>query len=73
MKLLESNKTTNQIIKELPNIKWVMLDQDVYDLTDYQHPAGNFLISNVNGKEISRYFYGAFCLESIRMKSYNHS
>ncbi|CAD8175047.1 unnamed protein product [Paramecium pentaurelia] len=73
IKLLEGNQSTNQIIKELPNIKWVMLDQDIYDLTDYQHPAGNFLISNVNGKEISRYFYGAFGLESTQVKSYNHS
>ncbi|CAD8078937.1 unnamed protein product [Paramecium sonneborni] len=73
LKLLQGNHQTSDILKELPNIKWVLLNQDVYDLTDYQHPGGNFIISNVNGQEISRYFYGAFALESTTMEPYTHS
>ncbi|CAK71902.1 unnamed protein product (macronuclear) [Paramecium tetraurelia] len=73
LKLLQGNHPTASIIKELPQIKWVLFNSDVYDVTDYQHPGGNFIISNVNGQEISRYFYGAFQLESTTMEPYTHS
>ena len=32
-------------------------------MNDFYHPGGNYIISNVLGREISRFLYGAYGLE----------
>ena len=49
------------------------LGNKVYDLTDWTHPGGNFIIQACLGREIGRYFYGNYALEGTNMKPHKHS
>jgi len=40
-----------------------MLNNSVYDVTDFLHPGANFIIKMVKGREIGRFFFGAYALE----------
>jgi len=59
MALLNKGATPEDIVREVPDIKWVVLNRSVYDLTNFTHPGGNFLIKAVVGQNAERYFYGA--------------
>ncbi|KAL4484235.1 hypothetical protein ABPG72_003519 [Tetrahymena utriculariae] len=63
----------SQIIVALPNLKWVIYNQGVYDISDLVHPGGQFIIKEVVGKEIGRYMLGALPLEGYTFKPYTHS
>lgn len=55
-------------------MKWVILGNKVYDVTDFRHPGGVFIINQVVGREISRFFYGGYPLENTKnMDSHTHS
>lgn len=56
-----------------PKIKWVIVDNSVYDLSEFVHPGGNFIIQNCIGREVGRFFYGAYGLESTNLKPHTHS
>jgi len=54
----------------------VILDDLVLDISKYkfEHPAGAFLLKFNIGNDISKFFYGGYCLEGSQgMKPYNHS
>lgn len=44
-------------------IKWVVIENRVYDITDLRHPYGNFILRHINGKDITREING---LKSFR-------
>ncbi|KAL4435822.1 hypothetical protein ABPG74_015790 [Tetrahymena malaccensis] len=66
-------REVSQIIAALPNLKWVIYNQGVYDISDLVHPGGQFIIKEVIGKEIGRYMLGALPLEGYTFKPYAHS
>ena len=47
------------------NIPLVLLDNLVLNVGEFmnQHPGGRFLIRHNIGHDISKYFYGGYCLE----------
>jgi len=47
------------------NIPLVLLDNLVLNVSEFmnQHPGGRFLIRHNIGHDISKYFYGGYCLE----------
>lgn len=55
----------------------VILNNYILDVSEYQynHPGGNFLISYNIGRDISKFFYGAYKIENKKKgaKSHNHS
>ena len=63
----------NDIIREYPNIKYVMYKYKIYDITGLIHPGGAYIIDKVVGEEISRYIHGAYGLESTKMEAYSHT
>jgi len=69
------NKGDSQesLIKNFPQIKWVILGNSVYDLTNWIHPGGNFIIQACVGREVGRYFYGGHALEGTKIKPHKHS
>lgn len=85
--LQNHNLPISKLIKKYPKMKWCILNNSVYDLTNFDHPGGKYIIEqiigkewNLNykyndyiGKEIGRYFYGAYALESSDSQPYNHS
>ncbi len=56
----------------------MLIDDLVLDVTDFinLHPGGRFLIRHTIGSDISKFFFGGYCLEgnlTNRMKGHNHS
>jgi hypothetical protein len=55
-----------------------VLNEFVLDVTDFiaQHPGGRFVIETNIGRDISKFFYGGYCLEGNtqgQSSGYNHS
>ena len=71
--MLSKGVSKTDIMKEYPNIKYVMYKCKIYDITEMVHPGGAFIIEKVIGEEISRYLHGAYGLESTKMAPYCHS
>lgn len=42
-------------------------------MTDFRHPGGNFLLDQLKGREIGRYIYGIYNLETISMNPHYHT
>lgn len=47
------------------NIPLILLDNLVLNVSEFinQHPGGRFVIRHNIGHDISKYFYGGYCLE----------
>ena len=45
--------------------KFVILDEMVVDIAGYMnhHPGGKFVLQQNVGRDISKFFYGGYCLE----------
>jgi len=43
----------------------VILDNLILDITDFinEHPGGRFVLKHNIGKDISKFFFGGYCLE----------
>jgi len=62
-------------------IKLWILDELVLDLSEYsfKHPGGRFVIDRTVGRDISKFFYGAYALDhnsndpKKKVPSYTHS
>jgi cytochrome b involved in lipid metabolism len=50
-----------------------MYKYKVYDVTNFLHPGGNYIIEKVLGEEISRYIHGSYGLENTLLPAYAHS
>ena len=61
--LINVGYSRGEILSKLPLMNWVMLNNQVYDLTGMQHPGGNYIMESVKGREIGRFFFGAYSLE----------
>ena len=75
-------------MSEFPQFSWVILDRQIYDISDLVHPGGNYIIEKIKGntkakliscfkfilgREIGRFFYGISGLESLPLPAYKHS
>lgn len=43
---------------EEKEVKWVLIENRVYDITNIRHPKGNFIFSHIYGKDITREING---------------
>jgi hypothetical protein len=50
-----------------------LFNNSVVDLSGMTHPGGEAIWRAVQGREISRFIYGAYAIESTPMKPYKHS
>ena len=73
MTALNEGTAREKLLADFRGMKWVQLGNKVYDLTDWTHPGGNFVIEACVGQEIGRYFYGNYALEGTGMKPHKHS
>lgn len=71
--MLSEERPTDEILSELPELKWVIVDNHVYDVGNFFHPGGNFIIEAVRGREVGRFLYGAYGLESMPGTEHKHS
>ena len=73
LSMLSEGKTKENVRKLIPEILYVTLDNRVYDVTGLDHPGGSSILEEVYGRDIDRFFYGAYCLESSKMNAHLHS
>ena len=74
LNLLNTGYSFHDILAQLPKIKWCLYGNKVLDVTDYIHPAGNYMIKECWGKEIGRYIFGGFALETTQwVSAHKHS
>ncbi|EAR94463.2 cytochrome b5-like heme/steroid-binding domain protein (macronuclear) [Tetrahymena thermophila SB210] len=73
IELLNNHTPVNIINKQYPNILYVVHENSVYDITEIQHPGGQFILKHIKGKEISRYFNGGYAYEGTTMSPYRHT
>lgn len=59
-----------EIESEFKDLKWVIFNNDVIDITKLTHPGGQFIWEDVAGREISRFIYGAYGLETTKIPAY---
>ncbi len=71
--MLSKGVQKDTIIRQYPNIKYLMYKYKVYDVTNLLHPGGNYIIQKLQGEEISRYIHGAYGLESTKLPAYTHT
>jgi len=70
---VNKGKPHEELLREFPDIYWVILGNKIYDLTYWIHPGGNNIIKAVTGREIGRFFYGNHALEDRNLKPHVHS
>ena len=72
MELL-NNRTSRAEINNQVKLRWCLLNNSVYDLSEFLHPGGEYIIEQCNGREVGRFLFGAYCLENLNMDPYKHS
>ena len=72
IEIIDKEESIDEIMAEINDINWVIIDDNIYDVTNFNHPGGNYLIQLSKGKEISRYFYGAYGF-TPKDKGHKHS
>lgn len=48
------------------DIKWVMIENRVFEINNLRHPAGNYILNAIDGKDVTREIYG---LKSYRFEN----
>ena len=62
----EENIMGVSLIKK--SIKWVMIENEIYDITDLRHPKGNYILKGIQGRDVTREIHG---FKSFRFESKN--
>lgn len=52
---------------------WVIFKDSILDLTKLTHPGGRQIWLDAKGREVSRFVYGAYPLETTKMPPHTHS
>jgi len=50
-----------------------MIGNCLYDLSDWQHPGGNYLIKKTYGRDCSAFFFDGYHIEEYNKHGYIHS
>ena len=43
-------------VKKYPQLKWCLVNNSIYDLRDFDHPGGKYIIEQINGIFILRHY-----------------
>ena len=62
---INSGKSREELIHAYPKTRFAYLFNRIYDLTYFEHPGGNFIISAIRGREVGRFLFGAYQLEAL--------
>lgn len=62
-----------EIIRNFPKLRYVILREAIYDISDFNHPGGQFIMDAIKGREIGRYFYGGSPVEKLDIVPHKHT
>jgi hypothetical protein len=65
LELIEDGNPVSFIRKQLPKMKYFLVGNRVFDLSHVTHPGGNALWELTYGRDVSRFFFGAYGPERI--------
>ena len=73
--MLEEGRSSKVINRATKNkILWIMLGNSVYDITEFRHPGGQFLVDKCRGRDVGRFMFGGYMLEPFsKIKGHIHS
>ncbi|EAR85450.2 DOMON domain protein (macronuclear) [Tetrahymena thermophila SB210] len=71
--MINSAKTTSEIISTYPNMNYVIYKDNIYSLDKISHPGGKFIFNSVRGRDVSRFMNGSYGLENTNMPPHTHS
>lgn len=63
----------SEINEQFPDVLYIVYENSVFDISEIQHPGGQFILKHIKGKEISRYFNGGYSCEQTSMMPYRHT
>ncbi|CAD8190089.1 unnamed protein product [Paramecium pentaurelia] len=52
---------------------WCIYKNQVVDLSQMIHPGGNYIWKLIQGQDVTRYIIGAYTLDQLKIKVYQHS
>ncbi len=73
MTMLNNGNSYGEISKIIQTVKYCIIDNNVYDITNCVHPGGQFILEAINGRDIGCYFYGGYALESSGFQPHDHT
>ena len=63
-----------EVIAHYPDFKWCIYKNSLYDITDFKHPGGQYLMHRIYGRDVSRFLTGSYHLEEYaELPAYAHS
>ncbi|CAD8167508.1 unnamed protein product [Paramecium pentaurelia] len=70
---INQNVPRNQLVKEYQKLNYIILREAIYDVSDFNHPGGQYILERITGREIGRYFYGGFPIQNLNIKMHIHT
>lgn len=72
--MLNAGKSsTAEINAAFPDILWCMLGNSVYDITDFDHPGGNWITESCRGRDVGRFMFGGYQIEPLGHDMLGHT
>ena len=54
-------------------MNFVLWNDGIFDISKVNHPGPQFIFNEIKGREIGRFIFGAYGLESTELKEHIHS
>ncbi|CAD8183221.1 unnamed protein product [Paramecium pentaurelia] len=70
---INQNISRNQLVKEYQKLNYIILREAIYDVSDFNHPGGQYILERITGREIGRYFYGGYPIQNLNIKMHIHT
>jgi cytochrome b involved in lipid metabolism len=63
-----------EVLAHYPDFKFCIYKNSLYDITDFKHPGGQYLMHKIYGRDVSRFLTGSYHLEEYSdLPAYAHS
>jgi cytochrome b involved in lipid metabolism len=71
--LIETKQNLSEIINLFPKLIFVVYKNKVYDLSGYNHPGGNYIWANIQGKDITALLNGCDIYDGMSSLNIKHN
>ncbi|CAD8092049.1 unnamed protein product [Paramecium sonneborni] len=68
---LNTGTSYQEMIEDYPKITYIILREAVYDVSDFNHPGGQYIFRKIKGREIGRYFYGSYPIKDTQLHKHS--
>ncbi|CAD8069053.1 unnamed protein product [Paramecium primaurelia] len=68
---LNTGTPYQEMIEDYPKITYIILREAVYDVSDFNHPGGQYIFRKIKGREVGRYFYGSYPIKDTQLHKHS--